>query len=195
MSEETKTIICDGIKFKLNDAEVLVEMVNNDCGERDVFIPSVFPTGERICAIGHDFCKGSYLTITIDDNISEIEDAAFKYAFADEVVWSSSCKTIPADCFFDSRIKRVTNIENVEVVGSRAFNNFYIRKVSWPLNCKKIPKYCFKALDSISGIEDVEEIGEGAFSGSFIQEFAWTKNAKLFPIFVLLGRYCPQLQE
>lgn len=72
-----KTIMYNGIKFKIDDDGRLVKMTNLKKRKMNITIPSAFPTGEVIKAIGKEFCDGNYSEITIDNGISEIEEGAF----------------------------------------------------------------------------------------------------------------------
>lgn len=91
-------------------------------GDRvDVYIPSVLPDGTQIKAIAADFCCGLFGTITISDDIAEINEAAFRSAKVREVVWPAACTEIPNICFFMSDVRRIHNLNRITSIGSYAF--------------------------------------------------------------------------
>ena len=178
----TKNIVLNGIEFRVDGTGTLVKMINRGKA-KDVFIPYELPTGKRISTIWDGFCQGKYLTITIDNRISLMCCNAFSFADVQKVVWPSSCKTIPAWCFSQSKIEILDNIDNVENIAEGAFRKTKLNHFKWPNECKNIPKCCFSdsQLKEITNISNVEDIHEFAFSGTSLMEFNWPPKCKNIP--------------
>ena len=183
-----KTITYCGAKFTINSDGELIRL---EGGRGDIFIPSVFPTGERITAIGSEFCApyDSHSSIVVDNAISVIKPRAFMNIKAGRVVWPSSCRRIPEGCFVECNMKAILNIENVEEVGDFAFKHSTIKSIEWPSKCTKIPLSCFhcSSLRTITNIQNVKEIEPCAFSCSYITEFAWPSGCEEIPAFCFEG--------
>lgn len=177
-------VVFDNVEFEIySETNTLISMIPLNDEPKDVFIPSVFPTGETIDSIGYRFCKDAYLSITIDDKISEIRNGAFERAHVKKVTWPSSCSIIPISCFNHSCVEELLNIEHVDEIMGRAFESSNIKNFKWPKNCKEIPQDCFSGsnLSSICGIEDVEDIGHHAFSASLLESFVWPSKCYSMP--------------
>jgi hypothetical protein len=125
--------------------------------------------------------------VVIPEGITNIEPRAFRNLYTYEIVWPSTCVTIPPGCFEWSRIHQFTGIENVEVIGESAFCTCCgIFGFDWPQKCKVIPMGCFKDcifLRSIRGIKDVESIGAAAFSCTAFENFIWPEKCKKVPAY------------
>lgn len=164
MAYKNKTVTLDSVEYVIDSENQLIRMRKYG-PPKDVFIPSVFPSDERIKSIGHHFTEGLYLTITVDNSISQIDHHAFTDAKAQAVVWPDSCLTIPAGCFVDSTISCVKNTDHVESIGNWAFNRSNITTFKWPSKCRAIPKACFASskLKDIQNIQNISSIGTAAF--------------------------------
>lgn len=169
----------DDVTFHIKE-EVLYKMVSKSNTRKSIFIPKKFEDGQTISRISSHFCNGggAYDTITVDNDISFIEDYAFESANVLSVVWSTNCKEIPKGCFLNSRVESVTNVENVVCIGPSAFASSLIEHFDWPAGCKMIPDYCFSQSDlkSISNIENVTAINQAAFTDCCIESFTVPKN-------------------
>lgn len=168
MEQKEISTTYNGVDFKIVDNK-LVRMEHKGKKRVDVFIPHKFPTGEVITSIGSGFCGfkcGSYNKIVVDDNISVIDEGAFKRSAVNEVVWPASCCCIPRNCFNDSDIRKLSNIEHITSIGERAFMWSRIPFISWPQNCTVIPEACFckSSLEEIVGLGVVERIDNLAFA-------------------------------
>lgn len=177
-----KTIIFNGFRFTVSHTGILTCLACTPGNwDKDVYIPSAFPTGEHITAIGEEAflnSRGSYKKVTIDNNISTIAPGAFKKASIDTVVWPASCNIIPEFCFYEASIKSVINTENVTVVERGAFTSSSIKTFKWPSLCSVIPPTCFydSSLESLTNCESVEEIEWAAFSGCKFKKFTVPKS-------------------
>ena len=153
---------------------------------REIIIPEMFEPGKYITSIGSNVCYREFEKIIIPNTVTTIMPQAFNEATVGEVVWSSSCKEIPEDCFRGSSITKISNIEDVEKVGVGAFKDSNIREMEWPKKCKHIPMLCFcgSELVKLSQTKDVEKIGRSAFRECCLKMFAWPPNCKTVP------KYC-----
>lgn len=183
-----KRINYRNVEFTLDPNGKLTKMINNG-DPKDIDIPAVLPTGEKITTIGEQFCIGYYYDIRIDDSISKVEPCAFTYAHVDGVSWPSMCPKIPEGCFSYSFVKSVTNIDNVIRICSNAFRNSNIKSLKWPEKCKRIPAGCFSEskLREITNIQEVEEIGISAFSDTSIISLEWPSKCKYIPEWCFYG--------
>ena len=77
------------IEFHVSEG-VLTAMINMS-KTTDISIPSETPGGQKIKAIGAQFCDGSFGTVTIPDDIEDIAAYAFEYAHARKVIWPKAC--------------------------------------------------------------------------------------------------------
>ena len=175
-------IVFEGLKFKVDETGHLLKMINKGKA-KNVSIPSELPGGIRINSLACSFCGGSYLTITISNDIS-VETRAFYDAEVDTVVWPSSCKTIPAGCFMGSSVSKVLNIDSVETAERYAFEDCArLEEFTWPSKCKEIPEGCFynASLKSLSNIDHVESVVGNAFGKTALQYFRWPDKCKVIP--------------
>lgn len=175
-----KEIIFGGNKFVIDSRGTIKKITG---GSDELYIPAVFPDGERVFLIGQACCNDFYDKVIIDDNIHSVEQGAFKDLCADELVWTSGCNYIPARCFQGSCIKRIFNIEHVTEIGEGAFAGTWIKRFTWPENCKKIPADCFRKsrLNFICKIENVEKIGRGAFRNTMLETINWPVACSVVP--------------
>ena len=136
MAYKNKTVTLDSVEYVIDSENQLIRMRKYG-PPKDVFIPSVFPSDERIKSIGHHFTEGLYLTITVDNSISQIDS-------------TTSC---------------VKNTDHVESIGNWAFNRSNITTFKWPSKCRAIPKACFASskLKDIQNIQNISSIGTAAF--------------------------------
>lgn len=162
--DKVKYIHQNGVDFVIGPGGVLTRMMHFS-QPIDCYIPSVFPTGERITTLGSDFVWGTFDCITIDDDISAIQQAAFQEAHVRKVVWPKSCEKIPPYCFDGSIIEEISNIKNIKSVGSYAFYGTGIQEFTWPVGCKEISHFCFgrSSLKKISNLSGVTHVCQGAF--------------------------------
>lgn len=162
------TIKYNDVKFVISEMDKAIVSITNKGKRKDIYIPSVFPSGETVHTLNANAFKGEFGKVTISDGISRICSCAFSEAKVEEVIWSSSCKEIPYHCFIMSRIQKISNIENVTVIEQGAFAHSSIRSFDWPANCCVVPPNCFfccSLLKHISGLNNVNEIKQHAFSG------------------------------
>ena len=117
--------------------------------------------------------------LVFNDKIVLVDLGALAYVkIVKSVVWPSKCKTIPEECFFNSSIENVENIDHVDTIKARAFAGSNIREVDWPVNAKTISTSTFlnSGLKVIRGIENVKTIFPEAFSKTQIKKFTWPNN-------------------
>lgn len=191
------TVEHNGIYFSVGDKTGTLIDMSNSSGDNnvDVFIPRFLPDGTEILSLGATFCRGYYKSITISDEIQTVSYGAFDHADVEEVVWSSSCKTIPAACFFSSSIKKISNIEHVDSIGVEAFKNSNIEEIKWPSGCQTIPQHCFylSCLKKITNLDNVKTIQDGAFSCCDFESFSWPLKCNRVPRHCFCS--CVQLAE
>lgn len=102
------------------------------------------------------------------------------WANISEIVWSSSCKTIPNSCFHGSQIESVKNIDRVEIVGTSAFyGTLRLRSLVWPSSCKVIPMCCFShsGITHINNLQHITNILDFAFANSSLTELDLSSSA------------------
>lgn len=162
--DKIKYIHQNGVDFVISPGGVLTRMMHFS-QPVDCHIPSVFPTGERITALGGGFVWGTFGCITIDDSISVIRQAAFQNAHVHKVVWPKSCEEIPPYCFDESIIEEISNIENIKSIAAYAFYGAGIQEFTWPCGCKEVSPFCFgrSSLKKISNLSGVTRVCQGAF--------------------------------
>lgn len=177
-----KTIIKDGVKFTIDTTNnYLYEMENMDrCEVCDVFIPHVLEPGVVIDAIDSDFCRGGFRKVTISDEIPDIRPYAFYEAVIGEIVWPASHTSIPLECFQESTLGTVSNIDTVTHIGTSAFAGCAIKKLVWPSKCFEIPQKCFinGRVSDLTNVGHVSSIGDEAFAGCTIRRFDWPEGCK-----------------
>lgn len=176
-----------GVDFRIEDG-CLLQMSNASTIQlEEIVIPSVFSSGERITSVGPLFCQLSFKKnpkIIIDDDISIISKEAFRDTCVEEVVWPASCTTIPYNCFFRSRITKITNIEHVTSIEDFAFFQSDIKEMVWPEKCSMIPLRCFAScteLTNISVPDSITEIAAGAFESCSFVNFRWPGGCREIP--------------
>lgn len=173
----------NGLGFRVDNGKLVG--LDNIGHVKNVFIPSVLPSGEIIKTLGVSFYSGEdgIEQLTVDDAIPYVEPYAFAYSRISKVKWSSSCKTIPECCFYCGFVNEISNIQDVSVIEDGAFQESGITLFSWPSKCKIIPDFCFSGapLKEISGIDAVEDIRSYAFFNSDIKEFKWPKACRTIP--------------
>lgn len=154
----------NGIKWKFGYLGNLLSMENWG-SKKDVFIPSVFPNGQKINSISGSFCAGPFGKITISDDIDNIGSEAFYFACVDEVVWPSGCYFIPTACFSYSTVSKVSNIDHVMYIGDRAFFRSQIKTLDWPKGYGTIPSGTFSgsSIKKVNGLKYVDCVHADAF--------------------------------
>lgn len=176
-----KEIIYGGFKLTICDNNLTEVACMSD--QKELFLPSILPTGDVIKKIyGMSFspsaCKLKRLIIS--DDISCIGDNAFMRANISEIVWPSSCKTIPNLCFLGSQIESVKNIDCVEIVGASAFADTpRLHSLDWPSSCKVIPTCCFShsGITHINNLRHITNIRDFAFANSSLTELDLSSSA------------------
>lgn len=159
-----KIIKYNGVQFVVRDNQII--RIINKGKIKSIFIPCVFPSGEKVDSLGPYLCIGKFGRVAISSGISDIETRSFSTAEIEEVIWSEGCKIIPGGCFWSSKIKKVSNISNVIGIGTSAFEKSELKEIDWPSGCSRIPTRCFYKcnLSHIHNLDNVEEIGDFAFS-------------------------------
>lgn len=160
----------DDVKFDYEtDTWTIAGITNLSSSPVDVFIPKTFAGGWEVRVIGSSVFSGSFRKVVVDDSIEHIFWGAFKNSNVKEVVWPSSCKTIPICCFQNSKIEHIQNIGHVELISSMAFRNSSIKHIDWPDNCFLISPSCFSGsfIETVSNIEHIESIGTLAFCNCY----------------------------
>ena len=156
-----------GVIFEISSG-LLMGIYNPFPFKKDIFIPSALPNGPTIDALGPQFVRGGFKTITISDDITQIHDEAFGDSDIREVVWPAGCYTIPKFCFAGSKITKITNIGHVSKIEAFAFGESGIKEIDWPSGIKTIPWGCFynSKLESIANIQSVTIIEDEGFYGA-----------------------------
>lgn len=176
-------VIENGNVFRV-ECETLVQFSSPKNG-RNVVIPHILKSGEKITTLGSRFCQGEYNKITISNRIKKIEDSAFANADVKEVCWSSGCRVIPDDCFHGSKIQKISNIDNVVEIGLNAFYSSGIRNFTIPPLCKTIGNGCFAYSLLNAAFLDTEalsRIGAQAFRNTpVLIEVVWPQNCLTIP--------------
>lgn len=163
----------DGVYFQVDDKGTLMTMSNPDQVPKDVVIPKATPCGHPIQRLGTKFCFGSFSKITVSDEIEEIGFGAFQFCEAKEIIWPSSCKVVPDQCFAFSFIKKISNMTDIRRMGSSAFAYSDIREVTWPSTLEEIPYRCFagSSIRKVLNTDCVSRVCAEAFVGSQIETF------------------------
>ena len=176
----------------VDEAGVVLGLFNDGVPNPSIYIPGFLNDGTKITGIAQNFCQAHHFNIiVISDEIDCIHQGAFHGASVNHVVWPAACKAIPDNCFLDSFVKTVSNIEHVESIGKMAFGfancikqiDFSASPITnmgecafegatadsiiWPTDCSYIPNLCFfnSSVKSISNLNNVKTIGERAFCG------------------------------
>lgn len=142
-----------GMAFKVNSAGVLAMLKSKSagCANTDISIPDILPDGTHIVEIGRCCVKGSFRKITVSDNIRVVQKEAFRNVSAEEIVWPASCIHVPNYCFFNSSVKKISNLNNIDSIGICAFSN--IRNLS-ELDLSASP-ICFISSSAFNGLSNV----------------------------------------
>lgn len=205
-----RIIFKNGVKFRIDDCGVLLEMENATNRCKDVEIPKFLIFSDyvvEINALGSKFCNGPFRNVKISPKIKTVESGAFEEALVQTVYWPQSCIEIPYHCFNKSYMSRLYGIEKVTKVGEAAFAELGMMKLEWPANCEVIPTLCFtrsniatiKGTEKVREIKDfafanfktsnildfenVEKVGARAFSNSSVYNFKWPAKCKEIPDF------------
>lgn len=179
----SKKIIYDGINFEVDENGALQRMWNDKKAQK-IFIPNEFPDGTVISSIAPRFCYGNYGTVQISSKICTIQERAFKASDVKKVIWPTGCTTIPKNCFEDSEITEILNIDDVLNIEFRAFAYCKIQDITWPTKCTTIPRYCFEqclGLKEIKNTDNVLQIEEGAFKHAGLFDFKWPRKCTEIP--------------
>ena len=176
------TIICEkNVEFHIDKDGVLYNMRNMvDPIRVNVEIPSQFSNGVRITALGEEFCEGEYNEIIVSSEIAEVHEEAFRWSNVASIHWPEACTKIPAGCFKNSTVTKLSGIEKVTQIDNEAFFNTRMQEFTWPTNCEVIPKSCFagSGTKSIYGTENVKVIEDLAFYNSWITDISSIQNVK-----------------
>lgn len=181
-----QSVTYGGIVFKIESKDnSLVKMFKEKSGSiiSEVFIPHIFPSGERIDFLEEMFNFNNWLDkVVIDDDIT-VRNKAFREAHIKEIVWPANCTTIPSYCFLDSDVEKVTNTHNVTEIEECAFKWTKISEFDWPPGCQTIPKECFllSAIKKLSNTNHITEVGQRAFASCNIRQFEWPPMCKKIP--------------
>lgn len=153
-----------GVIFEISSG-LLMGIYNPFPFKKDITIPSALPNGPAISALGPQFVRGGFKTITISDGITKIHDEAFGDSVVKEVIWTVGCSVIPKFCFAGSEITKITNINHVASIGEFAFCGSNLKEIVWPDDIRIIPTGCFSGskLESISNIQGVTIIEDEGF--------------------------------
>ena len=130
---QTKPYNYESIFYSVTQSGLLIKMSNRSMFSKDAVIPSVLPNGQKITAIDTQFLSGPFGTVTVDNNISIINEEAFSSSNVREVVWPSECKKIPEGCFCGSKIKKVSNIDGVTHISHVRFYLLVLKNSYGPL--------------------------------------------------------------
>lgn len=152
--------------------------------DQDVVIPHTLKNGEEIKTLGSAFCQGKYGKITISDKIGNVERNAFEWADVEEVHWSYGCRIIPVDCFRNSKIRKISNIDNVVEIWSGAFSGSSIGSFTAPPLCKVIgdEAFAYSRLDTaFLDVKSLSHIGKSAFRSTNISEIIWSHGCPTIP--------------
>ena len=128
---------------------------------------------ERIGEKAFQFCTGLY-QFDIPNTVSTVGKYAFSHSAIKKCKWSSLSKTIPEECFSNSSLQQIINIEHITNIKSQAFSGTKFTEFTWPENCHTIPEGCF-AQSSLKVINvepstRVLNIKNFAFKGTEITE-------------------------
>lgn len=106
---------------------------------------------------------------------------AFECSTIKSVVWPDDCRDIEFKTFYESGIKRLSNIDRVDRIEDFAFANSEISSFCVPDGVKHIPVGCFYnavCLEEITNTEHLEYVGEVSFTFTSIKEFHWPSQCK-----------------
>lgn len=167
-------------------------LFNEGAPNPSVYIPSFLNDGTKITGISRAFCQAHHFNVVIiSDEIDYVEPGAFHGASVNHVVWPAACTYIPDNCFLDSFVKVVSNIDHVKAIGKMAFafancidridfsassithmgdsafEGAIAGNIVWPTACSHIPDLCFfnSSVKGISNLDNIKTIGERAFCG------------------------------
>lgn len=156
-----------GVEYHILGTTLVRAKINHN-HEKKIAIPFQFPSGGVIDTVSSNFLSGSCHELVFSEGIKTIEAEAFINADVQEVFWPSSCDTIPENCFKNSLIEKIHNIDHVVNVGQFAFASCHIKGMLWPSACSVIPRGCFLRSDIVmlDNIEHVVSIKTLAFSNA-----------------------------
>lgn len=123
---------------------------------------------ERIRNNAFTLSYSNFNTVTIGDNIKQIESGAFYNNTIETLILSDKMEVIPDGAFELTKIKNLTIGANVKHIGARAFNHCTLSKVTCKSPAFTTGEYAFGGTTPDCGewLDHITVLGDQAFAGA-----------------------------